>query len=82
MKFLVSLFSLFLLVKTHKICINPRETDCIQFKVIPGTSCTWMRNYCYSKLYTKNFYFQDGVCTYQEGKDCDGKHVFGESYIC
>ena len=55
--------------------------SCIQFSVAAGTGCAWMCNYCASQLGTYNYYFTDGVCTYETG-GCAGNPVAGKSYTC
>jgi hypothetical protein len=54
---------------------------CIQFSVSPGTGCDWMCSYCANQLGTNNYYFQDGVCSYQ-GQGCQGNPVAGKMYVC
>ncbi len=54
---------------------------CIQFTVAAGTGCAWMCNYCANQLGTFNYYFTDGVCTYQTG-GCVGNPVAGKQYSC
>jgi hypothetical protein len=41
-----------------------------------------MCNYCANQLGTNNYYFVDGVCTYQQGQGCVGSPVAGKSYTC
>ncbi len=55
--------------------------NCIQFSVGSGTGCAWMCNYCANQLGTFNYYFQDGVCTYQTG-GCVGNPIAGKLYTC
>lgn len=55
--------------------------NCVQFTVGPGTGCQWMCNYCADQLGTFNYYFPDGVCTYQTG-GCVGNPVAGKVYSC
>ena len=43
--------------------------------------CAWMCNYCANQLGTNNYYFTDGVCTYQSG-GCAGNPVAGKTYTC
>ena len=54
---------------------------CITFSVAAGTGCAWMCQYCASQLGTNNYYFTDGVCTYQPG-GCVGNPVAGKTYSC
>jgi hypothetical protein len=58
------------------------SNGCVQFSVSSGTGCAWMCNYCASQLGTNNYYFTDGVCTYQEGQGCVGNPVAGKTYTC
>ncbi len=55
--------------------------SCVQFTIGPGTGCSWMCNYCATQLQTPNYYFTDGVCTYQEG-GCVGNPISGKTYTC
>ncbi len=64
------------------VCKNEPENQCIQFTVGSGTGCDWMCNYCANQLGTNNYYFVDGVCTYQQGQGCVGSPVAGKSYTC
>lgn len=54
---------------------------CISFTVGQGTGCSWMCEYCANQLGTNNYYFMDGVCTYQTG-GCVGSPVAGKTYTC
>jgi hypothetical protein len=58
------------------------SNSCLQFSVGSGTGCAWMCNYCASQLGTNNYYFTDGVCTYQSGKGCVGNPIAGKTYSC
>jgi hypothetical protein len=62
----------------HLIVTN----SCVQFSVTSGTGCAWMCNYCANQLGTNNYYFTDGVCTYQEGQGCVGNPIAGKTYTC
>ena len=55
--------------------------NCVQFSVSAGTGCAWMCNYCANQLGTFNYYFPDGVCTYQTG-GCVGNPQAGQTYSC
>jgi len=57
------------------------SSNCATFTVGSGTGCNWMCNYCSSVLQTNNYYFTDGVCTYQQG-GCVGNPVSGNTYTC
>ena len=57
------------------------RNGCISFTVSPGTGCAWMCEYCSTTLGTNNYYFTDGVCTYQSG-GCVGNPVAGKQYQC
>ncbi len=56
--------------------------NCVQFTVSSGTGCAWMCNYCASQLATYNYYFTDGVCSYQQGQGCVGNPIAGKTYTC
>ena len=71
---------------THK-CSNLEVTDntsnqCVQFTVSSGTGCAWMCEYCANQLGTNNYYFTDGVCTYEIGTGCVGSPISGKTYSC
>lgn len=55
--------------------------NCVSFSVTSGTGCAWMCNYCATQLGTYNYYFTDGVCTYQTG-GCAGSPQTGVVYTC
>jgi len=55
--------------------------NCVSFSVGAGTGCSWMCNYCQNQLGTSNYYFTDGVCTYEEG-GCTGSPQVGVTYTC
>jgi hypothetical protein len=57
------------------------QNNCIQFSVASGTGCAWMCNYCSNTLGTFNYYFTDGVCTYEAG-GCVGNPIAGKTYTC
>lgn len=59
----------------------PSTNGCVSFTVGQGTGCDWMCNYCSNMLGTNNYYFTDGVCTYQTG-GCVGNPVAGKQYTC
>ena len=58
------------------------SNNCVQFTVSSGTGCVWMCNYCASQLATNNYYFTDGVCSYQQGQGCVGNPIAGKTYTC
>jgi hypothetical protein len=58
------------------------SNNCVNFQVSPGTGCAWMCSYCASSLGTNNYYFTNGVCTYQEGVGCVGNPQTGVTYTC
>jgi hypothetical protein len=58
------------------------SNNCVQFTVSSGTGCDWMCDYCAGQLATYNYYFTDGVCTYQEGQGCVGNPIAGKTYTC
>jgi len=57
------------------------QNGCISFNVGAGTGCQWMCNYCSNQLGTTNYYFTDGVCTYETG-GCVGNPQAGVTYTC
>ena len=57
------------------------KTNCVSFQVSSGTGCAWMCNYCATQLGTNNYYFTDGVCTY-EVDGCRGNPYSGKTYTC
>ena len=61
--------------------ITSSLNGCITFTVGQGTGCAWMCEYCQTNLGTTNYYFMDGVCTYQTG-GCVGNPVAGKQYTC
>ncbi len=86
MNFFVVLVSLaFLTVSSGEVCVeSPKlltSNTCIQFSVGSGTGCAWMCNYCANQLGTTNYYFTDGVCTYETG-GCVGNPQTGVTYTC
>ena len=68
-----------LLFTTTAVPIN--TTSCIPLTISVGTGCAWMCNYCANALGTNNYYFTDGVCTYQPG-GCVGNPIAGQTYTC
>jgi hypothetical protein len=78
-----SLFSTIVTANTELCSIQKalHSTTCIQFSVGQGTGCAWMCNYCESQLGTSNYYFTDGVCTYEYG-GCVGSPQTGVTYTC
>jgi len=56
-------------------------SNCVSFSVSSGTGCAWMCDYCANELGTNNYYFTNGVCTYQSG-GCVGNPLVGVSYTC
>ena len=77
---LLSLFSVVVAATTE--CRKSVSNQCVQFSVSSGTGCAWMCNYCASQLGTNNYYFTDGVCSYQEGQGCVGNPIAGKTYTC
>lgn len=63
-----------------QVGISP-VNNCVQFSVAAGTGCAWMCTYCSNQLGTFNYYFPDGVCSYQTG-GCVGNPVAGKTYSC
>jgi hypothetical protein len=78
------LFSAIVIGKSEEICYfeDIPSNNCVQFSVSSGTGCAWMCNYCANQLGTNNYYFTNGVCTYQEGAGCVGNPIAGVSYTC
>lgn len=69
-------------VLSNKECItHTNMNNCITFSVGSGTGCNWMCQYCETNLGTSNYYFTDGVCTYQNG-GCVGNPIAGNKYTC
>jgi len=68
------------LVNTTLPIIYPNN-GCTSFSVSSGTGCAWMCNYCANALGTNNYYFTDGVCTYETG-GCVGNPQAGVTYTC
>ncbi len=83
MRILGLLFSVFAAVKSDEY-LPPYcpSNQCVQFTVSSGTGCAWMCNYCANQLGTNNYYFTDGVCSYQEGQGCVGNPIAGKQYTC
>ena len=63
----------------NKTCNS--QNNCITFTLGSGTGCDWMCNYCANNLGTNNYYFPDGVCSYQSG-GCVGSPQSGKQYSC
>jgi len=57
------------------------QNSCISFSISAGTGCDWMCSYCANNLGTNNYYFIDGVCSYQSG-GCVGNPQAGVTYTC
>ena len=91
MRFVSFLFSFFALSQfrvgfAQHVCNNKQVitplNGCVSFVVGSGTGCDWMCNYCATQLGTNNYYFTDGVCSYQQGVGCVGNPVAGHTYTC
>ncbi len=88
MKFITALVTLASFLGLSAAC-TPNATlpliqpanNCVSFSVGPGTGCAWMCNYCANALSTNNYYFTNGVCTYQTG-GCVGNPQSGVTYTC
>lgn len=84
---LLTFFTLFLSTNaSNNTCDNnvnssSPQNNCISFTLGSGTGCDWMCSYCANQLGTNNYYFIDGVCTYQTG-GCVGSPVSGKQYSC
>jgi hypothetical protein len=75
-------FVAFSQVKNECLVNEEKPNGCVTFSVSSGTGCAWMCNYCETQLGTNNYYFTDGVCTYQEGQGCVGNPIAGKTYTC
>lgn len=88
MRFISFLFSFatFAFVAAQSSCVNKKVitplNGCVSFLIGPGTGCDWICNYCANQLGTNNYYFTDGVCSYQEGVGCVGNPIAGHTYTC
>jgi hypothetical protein len=82
MRVLSFLLSLITFVNADDTCLGIVTNQCVQFSVTSGTGCAWMCNYCANQLGTNNYYFTDGVCSYQEGQGCVGNPIAGKTYTC
>jgi len=69
-------------VSAETTCVTEKANGCVTFNVGSGTGCQWMCNYCAEQLGTPNYYFPDGVCTYQYPDGCVGNPVAGKEYTC
>lgn len=58
-----------------------KSQTCIHFSVGPGTGCSWICDWCSQQLGTSNYYFPDGVCTWQTS-GCIGSPQTGVTYTC
>jgi hypothetical protein len=85
MKFIAALAALFAVASANAQPslqnISAVENGCVSFTVGSGTGCAWMCNYCAGALGTNNYYFTDGVCSYQTG-GCVGNPQAGKQYTC
>lgn len=70
-------------VSSENMCTNESSlpNGCMTFSIGQGTGCAWMCEYCQTNLGTTNYYFTDGVCTYESG-GCVGNPVAGKQYTC
>jgi hypothetical protein len=80
MRIITLLLSYFAIGNSAEYCFY--ENNCVSFSVSSGTGCAWMCNYCSNQLGTNNYYFTDGVCSYEEGQGCVGNPISGKSYTC
>ena len=80
LKLILTFASLFVANSFNATRIVPN--NCVSFTVSSVTGCAWMCNYCATNLGTNNYYFTDGVCTYEQGTGCVGNPVAGKSYTC
>ena len=83
MRVIVAFLSFLAIVVGDNSCVSTNSSNsCVQFTVSSGTGCAWMCSYCANQLGTNNYYFPDGVCTYQEGQGCVGNPIAGKQYSC
>ncbi len=82
-------FLLTIFATTQSTVLDTTHSNgCVSFTVGSGTGCAWMCNYCATQLGTSNYYFTDGVCTYQTAEGlalsggCVGNPVAGKQYTC
>ena len=83
MRLLFALLSIFAvtsatIVPRTDVCV---ANNCVSFSVTAGTGCAWMCNYCANQVGTNNYYFTNGVCTYESG-GCVGNPLTGVMYTC
>ena len=64
-----------------KLPLIIQADNCVSFSIGPGTGCAWMCSYCANALGTNNYYFADGICTYEQG-GCVGNPQTGVTYTC
>tara|TARA_B110000483_G_C18204122_1_gene546746 strand:- start:5287 stop:5544 length:258 start_codon:yes stop_codon:yes gene_type:complete len=82
MKISYLFLSILSLVYSKETCKDIiKQENCVSFSVGQGTGCSWMCEYCQNELGTSNYYFTDGVCTYEEG-GCTGSPQVGVTYTC
>jgi hypothetical protein len=74
----VLLFAISSVLGQNSTC---ETNNCISFYLSAGTGCAWMCSYCQTNLGTTNYYFTDGICTYQSG-GCVGNPQAGVKYTC
>lgn len=84
---LLSIVSVLVVSRCNNDCLVKDENEekpngCVSFSVTSGTGCAWMCNYCATQLGTNNYYFTDGVCSYQAGQGCVGNPISGKTYTC
>jgi hypothetical protein len=60
--------------------VSTYVNGCTSFQVASNTGCSWMCDYCAS-IVGPNYYFTDGVCTYETG-GCAGSPQVGVTYTC
>jgi hypothetical protein len=80
-KLLASIFLILTLISGTQSNLTNETNGCISFIVGQGTGCNWICNYCSTQLSTNNYYFTDGVCTYQTG-GCVDNPIAGKEYTC
>lgn len=81
LRLLTMVAAAFAVADARKVVVADAADSCVSFQVSAGTGCAWMCNYCANTLGTTNYYFTDGVCTYETG-GCVGSPQTGVLYTC
>ena len=56
--------------------------ECVGFTIGPDTDCTWMSEYCQEQLDTRDYFFFEDICKYDETNGYQGSPESGEQYVC